>query len=113
MAKAKAKAGKKAATAGSGKGKARSGHGGARPNSGPRPAAVKAAIADVNAATTARLTEWLPDLLSNLKKLADGVYLKDENEDGTVEYFTCPPDFKANQYLVDRLLGKPTERKEV
>ena len=56
---------------------------------------MKAAISDVNSACIATISPWLVKLLANVKTLADG------------------GDLKANAYLLDRLLGKPTERKEL
>ncbi len=52
---------------------------------------------------------WLPGLLENAKKLADGVYIRDAK---TGEVYLEPPSIKAITYLVDRLCGKPTERNE-
>ena len=105
MAKAKAKDG--------------SNRGGARANSGRKPAASKAAIADFNAATLATLIGWLPDLLKNLKHLADGGHERVTEKfdaDGILierKVEIADSDRNANQYLIDRLLGKPTERKEL
>lgn len=99
--------------------------GGARPNSGPKPKVVKVAVSHLHAAVDlskcedietivlAKLTEVAPKCIDNLVKLADGIIVKDVNLDGTVDYFETPPDRQANEYLLNRLLGKPTERKEV
>ena len=45
----------------------------------------------------------------NLDALADGVYVESE-KDGRI--YKTLPDRQANVYLVDRILGKPTERVE-
>jgi hypothetical protein len=42
----------------------------------------------------------------NLDALADGVYVEDE-KGGRV--YQTPPDRAANIYLIDRILGRPTE----
>lgn len=134
---AKAKGGKASPKPAPDKGKR---HGGARPNSGPKPRAVVAAIGDANAATIAKLTSWLPDLLNNLKRLADGGYERVERK-FELRMIVPPPgtfdvngrqvqpyeemvmverkvevadaDRLANEYLINRLLGKPTEKKEI
>lgn len=59
------------------------------------------------------IADRLPDLIENLLVLAKGVRMKDVGADGTVEYYTEPPNFKANEYLLNRIMGKPTERHEV
>jgi len=94
-------------------------------------------ISDVNAACIATITPWLPGLLGNLKKLADGGYERETrkferqvveglfDDEGQpipprielvlieVKSETADADRAANQYLIDRLLGRPTERKEL
>jgi hypothetical protein len=44
----------------------------------------------------------------NLDRLADGVFVEDDR--GRI--YTTPPDRQANIYLIDRVLGRPTERVE-
>lgn len=115
-------------------------HGGARANAGRKSDVAKKAIADFNAATQDQLVEWLPQLLKNLKTLADGGYERvEENFERSIhepvigyrdgeaikgppeismelverKVSIAEPDRMANIYLIDRLLGKPTERKEV
>lgn len=124
------------------KGRAKDGsrRGGARPNSGPKPKPTNQLITDVNAVCLARTTKWLPELLDNLKKLADGGYERVEQKferqtivppRGALDIDGKPilpyeemvlieqkvevaePDRAANEYLINRLLGKPTERKEL
>ncbi len=97
--------------------------GGARPGSGRKPKQSRLIVQEVTALTRDKLEEWLPRLLENLKYLADGGY---ERVEETLEpngagdlvavkrtVSVAEPDRAANQYLIDRLLGRPTERKEV
>lgn len=51
----------------------------------------------------------LEKLLGNLEYLANGEYTEDEHGNRT---YTTLPDRQANIYLIDRVLGKPTERVE-
>lgn len=55
-----------------------------------------------------QIADRLPSLIENLFILADGVTVE---EDGIV--YRRPPDRQANEYLINRILGKPTERQEV
>ncbi len=51
---------------------------------------------------------WLEELLLKLKELADGILVA--GKDGKV--YHVPPDRGAIEYLINRLVGKPTERVE-
>lgn len=94
-------------------------HGGSRVNSGRKSHESLKAIAEVNAATMARLADWIPGLFDNLKKLADGGYQRIEDKydpemkliERKVSWADC--DRRANEYLIDRYMGKPTERQEL
>ena len=46
--------------------------------------------------------------LNNLGQLADGIQVKE----GDAPVYSVPPDRQSNVYLLDRYLGKPTERVE-
>jgi hypothetical protein len=85
------------------------GHGGARPGAGRKRKAEK--FEGEVAAAERRIADRLPRLIDNLFKLADGVAVERETRDG-VEVFESPPDRDANKYLIDRILGRPTERVE-
>jgi|SRR6185437_8976031 len=84
------------------------GHGGARPGAGRKPKATKYAseIADAER----KIADRLPELVDNLFALAAGVKVEEAARDGTVDVFTRPPDRQANEYLLNRILGRPTER---
>ena len=82
-------------------------NGGARPGAGRKPKAEQFKVPIAKAEK--RIADRLPQLIDNMMTLADGVRLVDD-ETGAV--YQKPPDFKANAYLIDRIMGKPTERHE-
>lgn len=84
--------------------------GGKRPGAGRKPKAMKYQTEIARAEK--QIGDRLPLLVENLIRLADGVTVQKETIVGTVVY-TEPPDRAANVYLIDRILGKPTERHEV
>lgn len=69
--------------------------------------------AGVIAAAEKKIADRLPSLLENMFALADGYWQEETDKDGKRIVYKTPPDFKANQYLLDRILGKPTERQEI
>lgn len=86
-------------------------NGGARPGAGRKSKAVKYAGQVVEAEN--RIADRLPALIDNMFALADGVTVQEATYDGTTRVFTRPPDRQANEYLINRILGKPTERREI
>jgi hypothetical protein len=86
------------------------GHGGKRNGSGRKPNADKY-IGPISRAEQ-RICENLDDLIDLAFVRARGYMAKDVGPDGEVEYYETPPDLKAIIYLVDRVMGKPTERHE-
>lgn len=91
---------------------AHNGHGGARANAGRRAKAEK--FAAPIAAAEQRIADRLPQLIDNMFALADGVTVQTTDEEtGATDVYTRPPDRAANIYLIDRILGKPTQRTEV
>lgn len=80
------------------------GKGGARPGAG-RPRTAIKHTAQV-ASAEKRIADRLPRLIDNMFALADGV--KEINGAGAV--YTRPPDRQANEYLINRVLGKTPER---
>lgn len=87
------------------------GTGGRRPGAGRKPKAEKYQTAIAKAEK--RIADRLPELIDNLFALADGVTVQEMLPDGSTNVYTRPPDFKANAYLIDRIMGKPTERREI
>jgi len=62
------------------------------------------------AAAEQRIVDRLPELIDNLFTLAGGVVVEDTNPiDGSMSVYQKPPDRKANEYLIDRILGRPTQ----
>lgn len=86
-------------------------NGGARPGAGRKPKAQKYEQ-QINKAER-QVADWLPALMHNMKRLADGVVVQEETPDGETLIYQKPPDRAANQYLIDRIMGKPTERHEL
>lgn len=68
--------------------------GGRRPGAGRKTNPVKVIRESLLDAANARIGEWMPSLLGNLKVLADR------------------GDRQANEYLINRLLGRPAEKVE-
>lgn len=72
--------------------------------------------ADQNAGAVARaekqIRDRLPELIDNMLALAGGVWEEETTPTGVRRVYKNIPDRAANQYLIDRIMGKPTERKE-
>lgn len=61
-----------------------------------------------------RIVDRLPELIDAQFDLALGVTVQDvDRETGGTIVYTRPPDSKAGQYLIDRIMGKPTQHQEV
>ena len=84
-------------------------------NGGARPGAGRKAKRDKNGTAIQqaerRIRDRLPELVDRMFELANGV-LVEVSIDGRSVYQRAP-DYKALSYLIDRIMGKPTERKEV
>jgi hypothetical protein len=89
------------------------GHGGARPGAGRKARADK--HAGQIAAAEQKIADRLPDLVENLLILASGAWVQGDkcDDQGKPLVYLTPPDRSANVYLLDRILGKPTNRCEV
>lgn len=59
-----------------------------------------------------RIADRLPELIDNLFLLASGVLVEEDTPAG-VSIFKRPPDRAANEYLINRIMGKPIERQEI
>lgn len=90
-------------------------HGGKRQGAGRKSKAVKR----VMHATPIQLAEGmifdrLPWLVGKLFELADGVHQEKTLKDGvTTVIYQQPPDRQAAEYLIDRVMGKPTQPVDV
>lgn len=60
-----------------------------------------------------RIAKNLVRYIENMEALADGIFTEERTEEGARIVYQRPPDRQANQYLIDRIMGKPTERKEL
>ncbi len=85
------------------------GRGGRRPGAGRKPKAVKHETAIQSAER--RICDRLPELIDKLFELSMGVLVEGQMPQGMVVY-QQPPSFKALEYLVNRVMGRPTERHE-
>lgn len=84
-------------------------NGGARPGAGRKRKHDKHGTAIQQAER--RIADRLPELVDRMFELASGVLVEEVSIDGRSIY-QRPPDYKAISYLLDRIMGKPTERKE-
>lgn len=84
-------------------------HGGSRPGAGRKPRSEKYArpIALAEKSIADRLS-WLVD---QEMLLAEGVLVEEDTLTGPKVY-RKPPDRQAIEYLMNRIMGKPTERHE-
>jgi hypothetical protein len=88
------------------------GWGGKRAGSGRKPTAEQ--FPTEIAAAKRRIADALPQLIENMLTLANGVTVQTVDEEtGGIEIYTKPPDRKANEYLIDRILGRPTQAVEI
>ena len=85
------------------------GTGGPRTGAGRKPKSEQ--YARPIAAAEKRIADRLPLLIDNMFMLADGVTVQEMGMDGP-RVFTRPPDRAANEYLINRIMGKPIERHE-
>lgn len=60
-----------------------------------------------------QIADQLPHLINKLFELAEGITVQETDKDGKEIIYTRAPDLGALKYLVDRVMGKPTERKEM
>lgn len=91
--------------------KPKSNHGGARPGAGRKPKREKYESAVAQAER--RIADRLPWLIDKMLELAGGVAVQEADKDGVLTVYTRPPDRQATEYLINRVMGKPTERKEI
>ncbi len=86
------------------------GPGGARPGAGRKRKTAKFETQIQKAESM--IADRLPWLVDKAMELADGVYIEKPGLTGPLVY-QLPPDMGAIKYLVDRIMGKPTERREL
>lgn len=86
------------------------GYGGAREGAGRKPTAQK--FESKVAIAERKIANRMPELVENMLTLARGVTVQETDKEGNERTYTKPPDYKANEYLLNRIMGKPTERVE-
>lgn len=86
-------------------------NGGARPGAGRKRKAEKWAAPIAKAEK--RIADKLPSLIDNMLALAEGVWIEEMNADSARIVYKRAPDRAANEYLINRIMGRPTERKEL
>ena len=59
------------------------------------------------------IADRLPQYLDNLHELAGGVWVEETDKDGKRKIYKEKPCRQSNEYLVNRIMGKPTEAIEV
>jgi len=86
-------------------------NGGARPGAGRKAKAEKFAgpIADAEK----QIADRLPEIIDWMFELAEGVTVQESMPNGGTKTYTRPPDRQANEYLLNRIMGKPTEHHEI
>lgn len=60
-----------------------------------------------------KVADRLPELFDNLFALAGGIWIEEEDGEGTRRVYRRPPCRQSNEYLINRIMGKPTEVQEV
>lgn len=60
-----------------------------------------------------KVADRLGDLVDNLLQLASGYWTEEKLKDGTRRVYQEPPDRASNEYLINRIMGKPTEPVDV
>lgn len=82
------------------------------PSGGARPGAGRKRVRDKNGTAIQqaekKIRDRLPEIVDAQIALALGVKVDDGSD-----VYTKPPDRAASEYLINRILGKPTERQEV
>jgi hypothetical protein len=48
-----------------------------------------------------------------MEALANGIFVEEITPEGKRIVYQRPPDRQANEYLINRIMGKPTERQEL
>lgn len=87
------------------------GQGGARPGAGRKRKADK--FAGQIAKAEKHIADRLLLYLDNMEALAAGIWVEEKDKDGERRIYLRAPDRQANEYLMNRIMGKPTDRKEL
>jgi hypothetical protein len=60
-----------------------------------------------------KIADSLPEFVDNMMRLARGVTVQEEDENGKERVYSKPPCRQSNEYLINRIMGKPTETQEI
>ena len=88
------------------------GHGGPRPHAGRKRSSVRELLDAAAVAAERQITDHMPRLIQNMLVLANGVSVEKTDSEGETYVYTQPPDRAANEYLINRVMGKPTDKTE-
>lgn len=86
-------------------------NGGARPGAGRKKKSEK--FETQIQRTEKKIADKLPWLADKALELAEGVVVQEFDREGIPRVYQRPPDMGAIKYLIDRIMGKPTERQEL
>jgi hypothetical protein len=81
------------------------GTGGARPGAGRKRKSDK--FAGQIAKAESRIADRLLDYLDNMEQLAAGIWMDEVDKEGERRLYLRAPDRQANEYLINRIMGKP------
>ena len=59
-----------------------------------------------------KIADALPELIANMLLIAKGVWVEETTAKGKRRVYQMPPDRQANEYLINRIMGKPVEVRE-
>lgn len=83
-------------------------HGGARPGAGRK--RTRAIAESPIRAAESKIRDRLPWLVDKLFELAEGIEIRDtDRRTGRPRTYSLPPDRESIKYLIDRVMGKPTQ----
>src|ERR1700721_2061392 len=57
-----------------------------------------------------KIADRLPELIDNMFALAAGVLFEDTDKKGKKRVYVIPPDRQANEYLINRIMGKVPDK---
>jgi hypothetical protein len=60
-----------------------------------------------------RIVDVLPHIVDKMLELVEGVMVQDTDSHGDAVVYQRPPDRAAAEYLLNRIMGRPTEHAEV
>lgn len=87
------------------------GHGGARPGAGRKP--KREVFEGEITKADRRLAKNLIRHIENMERLANGILVQETNtKTGATFVYVASPDRQANEYLINRVMGKPIERQQ-